>query len=127
MRIRIVHEEKRTGFLSNATVVDVVTYVEFSEEELAIIELRHLTDYVVLEREPPSHLAAKLTPEEAEMWAASFHLRIADLMGFAPDRYTLDTPLDAKAYQLALTEALRSLKAFITNNASAGHSSTLEF
>ncbi|MEO7382679.1 MAG: hypothetical protein ABIV25_13180 [Paracoccaceae bacterium] len=127
MRIHIAHEEKRAGFLRGATLVDVVTNVEFSEEELAIIERRRLKYYVVLERAPRPSLAAKLTPEETEIWAASFHLRVADLMDPAPDRFTLDTPLDAKAYQAALTDALKSLKAFIMSNASVGNSSTLEF
>jgi|SRR5665213_1705919 len=125
MRISIEHQKKAAGGLRNIPQVEVITDVQFTDEERLIIESRRLQDYVVLQREPNSRQASKLEPEELEQWA-SYHLRIADLMKDRPDRFTFDTSADAKIYQLRLTEALKQLKAFIMDNASLGPPSNFE-
>mgnify|MGYP001550244291 CR=1 FL=1 len=126
MRVRIEHQEKSTGPLRAAHQVEVVTQVQFSQAERLIIEHRGLEDFVVLERLPDSRLAATLAPEEQDVWDGAFHLRIRDLTNEAPDRFTLDTPSDAKAYQARLTDALRQLKIFIEANADLGSTTVLE-
>ena len=126
MRIHIEHREKFAGLLRGVRQVEVIVHVEFSEEELAIITSRQLEDFVVLRRTPDSRLADGLSPEEAEQWDQEFSLTIADLMGKTPDRFTLDTPSDAKAYQARLTDALRRLKSFLTDNTTLADPTNLE-
>lgn len=127
MRVTIEHNEKKsTGLLRAVRQVEVVTHVQFSQAELLIIEQRELEDFIVLERAPDSHLAASFSPNEREAWDGAFHLRIRDLLKVAPDRFTLDTPSDAKAYQAHLADALRQLKIFIANNAELAGPTDLE-
>jgi hypothetical protein len=126
MRVTIEHHKKTTGGLRAIPQVEVIALVAFSEEERLIIESRRLEDYVVLQREPDSRQASKLEPEEMERWAHSFHLRIGDLLKSRPDRFTFDTPADAKIYQQRLTEALKQLKAFIMDNANLGPPTSFE-
>lgn len=126
MRVKIEHHEKPIGLLRSGRQVDVVTFVEFSQAERLIVEQRGLEDFVVMERQPDSRLAANFTPDEREAWDGAFHLRIRDLMTEDPDRFTLDTPSDAKAYQARLTDALRQLKNFIMDNADLGTPTILE-
>lgn len=126
MRVHIEHREKTHGLFRSRSQIEVVVLVEFAEEELLIIERRALHDFIVLERSPDLRLATKLDPEEAITWEQSFHLRIRDLLAAGPDRFTLDTPGDAKAYQTRLTEALKHLKAFILDNAALSEPTSLE-
>ena len=126
MRAYIQHEERTAGLLRSIRQVDVVVHVEFSDEERVIIERRGLEEFVILERTPDTRLLDKLRSEEINGWDHSFHLRVRDLLGATPDRFTFDTPSDAKAYQARLTDALRSLKAFILANTTLGEATTLE-
>jgi hypothetical protein len=126
MRVHIEHKEKSAGLLRGARQVEVIAHVEFSEEELSVITSRQLEDFVVLHRTPDSRLAAKLAPEEAEQWEQDFSLTIRDLMNETPDRFTLDTPSDAKAYQARLTDAFRQLKSFLTDNTALADPTVLE-
>lgn len=126
MRVHFQHEEKTTGLLRSDRQIEVIAYVEFSDEERLIVERRGLQNFVLLERVPDARLANRFTPDEFEAWEQSFHLRIRDLLVATPNRFTLDTPSDAKAYQARLTEALRNLKSFILANASLSEPTTLE-
>src|SRR5258706_12688715 len=99
MRAHIEQKEKSAGFLRGVRQVEVIAHVDFSEEEVSVITSRQLEDFVVLLRTPDSRLAGKMAPEEAEQWEQDFSLTIRDLMNQTPDRFTLDTPSDAKAYQ----------------------------
>jgi hypothetical protein len=127
MRVHIEHREKAAGILRGVRQVEVIAYVNFSEEELSVITGRQLEDFVVLNRAPDSRLADKLAPEEVEQWEQDFSLTIGDLMNRTPDRFTLDTPSDAKAYQVRLADALRQLKSFLTDNSALSGPTSLEF
>ena len=117
MRVRIAHEEKRSWIFKIVRSIDVLVQVEFSAFERAVIEDRRLGDFIVLERYPESRVAAQLDAEELKRWAAGFHLRVRHLLEPEPNRFSLDTPADAKAYQARVSEALEQLKAFIDSNA----------
>ena len=104
MRVHIEHRQRSAGLLRGVRQVEVIAYVDFSEEEISIITSRQLEDFVVLLRTPDSRLAGRLAPEEVEHWEQDFSLTIRDLIGKTPDRFTLDTPSDAKAYQARLTD-----------------------
>ncbi len=126
MRVHIEHKEKSAGLLRGVRQVEVIAYVEFSEEELSVITSRQLEDFVVLHRTPNSRLAGKLAPEEAEQWEQDFSLTIGDLMNQMPDRFTVDTPADGKTYQARLTDALRQLKSFLMDNTALADPTVLE-
>jgi len=127
MRVRIDQQEKSVGVLASRCQVEVSVQVEFTQEELLIINCRGLQDFVVLERAPDSRLAAKLAAQEFDDRVPIFDLRVRDLMNASPERFTLDTPSDAKAYQANLTEALKQLKSFIADNAYLAQPTILEF
>jgi hypothetical protein len=126
MRAHIEQKEKSVGLLRGVRQVEVVAYVNFTEEELSVITSRQLEDFVVLLRTPDSRRAGKMAPEEIEQWEQDFSLTIGDLMNDRPDKFTLDTPSDAKAYQARLTDALRQLKLFLTENAALADPTILE-
>ena len=124
MRVSIEHKDKVAGLFRNIHQVDVVTSVQFTEEELAVIKSRKLKDYIVLERMPDSRMVEKLGADLPN-YLDGFKLRIKDLMK-GPDAFTCDTPIDAKAYEHSLTEALKELKAFIAGNAETATAKTFE-
>jgi hypothetical protein len=128
MRVSIEHREKAglLGGLGGAARVEVIMQVQFSEEERSIIASHRLEHFIVLERDPDSRLASKLTAEELAQWAQTFHLRIGDLMKGVPDCFTFDTPRDAKLYQLRLIDALKELKAFLMDNTAIAQPSRFE-
>jgi len=126
MRVRISHKDKRAGFLFVARQVEVTVEAEFSNAERMIIAERQLEDTIVLERFPDRRTQAALDQDEDfERWAASFHLRIRDLLR-GRDRFRLDDPHAAKAYEARLSEALAELKTFIDGNARIAPSSHWE-
>ena len=118
MRVSIEHREKYAGLFRNIPQVEVLTAVQFSEVELEIIESRRLEDYIVLERAPDSHTMKKFGPGEYEACADLYYLRVKDLMRGKPDRFTFDTPVEAKLYEQALSDTLREMKAFLEAAAS---------
>lgn len=126
MRVSIEHSEKSAGLLKRVTQIEVTTTVLFSEEELAVIRDRHLKDYVVVERELDSRTARSLNPENSREDAKIWFLRVRDLMKGKPDRFTFDTPVDAKMYEDRLKEGLKALKSFIEGNASMAQATTFE-
>jgi hypothetical protein len=126
MRVTIEQRERFAGILRSGRQVEVVVQAQFSEAELLIIEQRELDDFIVLERAPDSRLAASFSLDEQKAWDGAFHLRIRDLLTTPPDRFTLDTLSDAKAYQARLADALRQLSLFIAENAELGGPTGLE-
>ena len=124
MRVNIEHKEVTKGFLSKKTFVEVHTSVEFSNEELAIIERNKLRDRVVLEREPhfDRSQSARNDPKIADIW----DLKVFNLIRNKPEIYSVATPSDAKAYEERLTEALHQLKAFITANSTVSSGKSFE-
>ncbi len=126
MRVSIEHRERTTGLLRRTTQYEVVTKVDFSDEELAIIQHRRLENTIVLERSPDRIHASKFTQQELADLADQWHLKIKSLMKRGPDVHTLDTPIEAKQYEHDLTGALRQLKVYIEGNATVGGAKTFE-
>ncbi len=126
MRVSIDHREITTGLLRRTTQYEVVTKVDFSDEELAVIRHRRLEDTIVLERVPDRIHASKFTQQELADLADQWHLKIKSLMKRSPDVHTLDTPIEAKQYEQDLTGALRNLKAYIEGNATLAGAKTFE-
>lgn len=126
MRVSIEHADKTSGFLKQVNQVEVITQVEFSQEELEVIHDRNLKDYIVVEREPDSRTASKFDPEYAASIAQGWHLRVKDLMKSRPDRFIFDTPVHAKNYEAQLTEGLRTLKSFIEGSTAVGEATSFE-
>ena len=122
MRVELEHVEKTVGFLSRQRLHGVRLTVQFSEEELHIIENRKLQSTIVAERPPSADLRLResdytlnrngdvvlCNPEE-------FFLHIYDLMA-GGETYWVETPADAKLYEEILTEQLPRLKEFIAEN-----------
>lgn len=126
MRINIEHTEKKQGMVFKKTLHGVSITINFSQEELQIIKVRKLERTVILERETPADvneekhadrgLARKLaTAAIMGADANHFHLTIGKLMR-GTDTYYVSTPLEAKAYEAELKEALPLLKQYITEN-----------
>jgi len=127
MRVSIQHRERRAGFLRNVRQVEVVTSVQFSEEEKSIIWRRQLGDFIVIARHPNSHQAKR-----RELWnprprTDDFDLLVSSLMKGRPDTFACDTPVHAKAYERALVEALKELKSFIVHGAALGPPTSFGF
>jgi hypothetical protein len=126
MRVSIEHREKTSGLFMKTTQYEVLTRVDFSDEELAIIRHRKLEKTIVLERSPDRRHASKFSQQELVELATEWHLKISSLMKRNPDVHTLDTPIEAKQYEQELTDALRQLKAYIEGNAAVAGATTFE-
>ena len=113
MRVNIEHKEISKGMLKKKTYHQVDLTVEFSEEEKQIIKQQNLTRTIVLEREPP----ADRNPGSFQGIEDVLNLTIFHLVDGKPNSHTLATPMDAKQYEADLTDALKSLKAFLDENA----------
>lgn len=118
MRANIEHKEVTTGLLRKTTWFQVVTRVDFSEEEKAIIKQRKLQDTIILEREPD--VSKGDTAERREFLRSlgdAIHLKICDLLNPSkPNVYHLRTPLEAKQYEQAVLESLKKLKQYLIGN-----------
>ena len=90
VRVSIEHRERAAGFLGSCHQVEVITRIEFSDEELSIIENRQLQDHVVIERAPDSRTAGKFTPDELSPRAGRRLSRAA----FQPAVEGTNRPLD---------------------------------
>lgn len=129
MKVSIEHQEKSTGMLRRTTLHGVQVHVQFSQEELAVIEARDLKYTTVLERGYSADVSdAKAEKQESRglgrrlLTAAvkgadanTTNLTINKLMN-GPDLYFLGTPLEAKGYEDALKEQLVQLKGYIVGN-----------
>jgi len=126
MRVSFEHNEKTTGLFIKKHTVDVVTSVQFSDEELAIINSRKLKQYIVLKREPDAVVTNRFKNDPAYLNSLTgFDLTVARLVK-GPDSYACDTPVDAKVYESNVTDALKALKSFITGNADKAEAKTFE-
>jgi len=117
MRANIEHKEYTTGLLRKTTWFQVVTGVEFTEEEKAVIKQRKLDRTVVLEREPDAEAAHRLGRDYLLSLGDTIHLKIGDLLNpRKPDVYNLKTPLEAKQYEENVLASLKKLKQYIVGN-----------
>lgn len=126
MRVSINHNDKATGFIFKSNKFEVVVSVQFSEEELAVINGRKLKEYIVLERGWDATMRDKANkhPEYYDTLPPP-NLTIGKLVK-GPDGYVCDTPVDAKIYEEKVTNGLKSLKAFLQGNQTKAESKTFE-
>lgn len=130
MKVTINHVQKTTGMIRKTTHHGVAVRVEFSAQELAVIQERQLERDIVLERGYPSDMSdAAIEKEESRGLgrallkaavsgrdALHHHLTVNKLL-HGEDVYFLSTPMEAKAYEQELKEKLVMLKNWITGNA----------
>lgn len=117
MRVSITHGEKKTGLIMKKTFYTVLVQVEFSQEELAVIKQRKLEKTIVMERPWPAHMG--------EM-SGNYNLSIGSLVSNLTTETNFTTPVEAKQYEAELTNKLRALKEFLTDNTSTGTSTSFE-
>ena len=118
MRVRIEHVEVRRGFLFKRAFHEVHLTADFSHEEKQIVRQRYLEDHVVLERVP-----ADARPDDDPEWYA---LRVKHLFERKPDKHRCATPSDAKRYAAELPDVMRSMKAWLDENAEPGSTQVIE-
>lgn len=92
--------------------VEVLTTVQFSETEKAIIRLRQLKDFIVMRRMPDALHTRRREFLGLKVLKDGHELQVRDLLD-RTDRHYCDTPAHAKAYERALRKSLVTLKAFI--------------
>ena len=133
MKVSISHGEKSKGLIFTKRFYTVTIKVQFSNEELAIIDQRKLKNIVVLERDCPpdeKHFKEKgkmtrIATNLANGFQNPYNLTIGKLVK-GPDTYTLVTPADAKNYEHEFTEMLPTLKGYVDMNAAIGTSKQFE-
>lgn len=129
MKVSIAHKEKTTGMLRKSTLHGVEVSIQFSEEELAVIESRDLKYDIVLERGYSADVSESKAMKQENRGlgrallnaavngadANTTNLTINKLMK-GPDLYFVTTPLEAKAYEDELKGKLVQLKNYIVGN-----------
>lgn len=116
---------------ANQRLHTVTLGIMFSEEEKQIIKENHLESVVILER-PPDFVqrARKLNMVERaqnglNVWQSAkgiqadpriWYLRFSDILGGNQDQQCFVTPLEARAYEARLSEALPDVKGFLEGN-----------
>ena len=116
MRVNIEHRNKTVGLLRKVTQYDVLLTVDFSEEERAIIKEFHLENTCILEREIDSIRRRGFTPKEMIDLADEFNLTVRGLLRDHTDTFTFDQYMDARNYEVRVTEALKRLKDYLTTH-----------
>ncbi|MEL7275567.1 MAG: hypothetical protein AAGK98_03780 [Pseudomonadota bacterium] len=130
MKVSINHTQKTSGMIRKTTYHGVAVQVEFNTEEMAVIRERQLEKDIILQRDPPADMSdAAIEKREnrglgrklltaAVSGADALHddLTVRKLMQ-GVDLYFLGTPMEAKAYEAELKEALVKLKNWIVGNA----------
>ena len=130
MKVTINHVQKKTGMIRKITHHGVAVRVEFNAEERAVIRERRLQNDIVLERSYPSDMSdgaiethenrglgrRVLTAAVSGTDALHFNLTISKLLK-GEDVYFLNTPAEAKGYEMELREKLVQLKDWIMGNA----------
>jgi hypothetical protein len=116
MRVSIEHGQKTTGLFSRTTWYTIKTVVQFTPEEKDVIKRAKLKDSVLLER-VNERQAKGLSNAEFETLKHHYYLRVRDLI--AGDVFEVATPVEAKAYEEELKEALNNLKAHLEANETA--------
>lgn len=131
MRVSFDHKEISKGLFKKKIFIEVLTTVQFSDEELAIIKKRKLEDFVVFKRDPDVVVADRFSNDkpylDSLIEAGSFTLTIGKLMSGKPDSYTCASPVHAKNYEHELTAKLKEVKDFIVGSAIIPESKTIEF
>lgn len=118
MRVKIEHVEVRSGFILKTTVHEVHLTVDFTHEEKQIVRQRFLMNHVLMERLPFDS-----KEDDDPDWYA---LQVKHLFDRKPDRFRFQTPSDAKAYQIKLTELMHTMKAWLDQNAETGGATVFE-
>lgn len=111
MRVSIDHGEIKKGMLRKKTYHQVRIKVDFSEEELQIINANGLKYHVIHETEPSATRGA--SPSDDADW---FYTKVAHFMQDEPSVHDCNTPLEAKQYEANITEGLKNLKALLDAN-----------
>lgn len=119
MRVKITHEEVRTGFPFRRVYHEVHLVADFTHEEKQIVRQRYLEDQVLMERWP-----ADAKPDDYRDWYA---LRVRHLFERRPDRFRAANPAEAKQYAAALVGVLREMKAWLEANAEPAGTTLIEF
>lgn len=127
MKVSISHGEKSKGLIFTKRFYTVTIRVQFSNEELAIIDQRKLKNIIVVERDcPPDEKhhnekgkLTRIATNIANGFQNPYNLTIGKLVR-GPDTYTLTTPVEAKAYENELTEMLQVLKGYVSESATLG-------
>ena len=127
MRVSFEHNAKSSGIISKFHYVDVITTVQFSDEEMAIINSRKLKGFTVLDRGPDAVVRNRFERKHPDYLArlSNFELTVKKLMK-GPDTYSCETPAHAKSYEQEVTDALKKLKDFILGSADTAESKTFE-
>ena len=136
MKVSIHHSEKTQGLVFKKTLHGVELFIQFSEEEKAIITERKLEGDIVVERGAPADIDAEkhanrgLTKRIATAMisgadANHFDLTIGKLLK-GTDIFFFTTPAEAKEYEAILHEELPKLKAYIVENEGTGKGSSFE-
>jgi hypothetical protein len=117
MRIQIDHKEKTEGLFKKKTFVEVELDVQFSQEELAVIDKHKLEKTIVMERAPPH--GGSHEPHMADV----YHLSFWRLVHNHPDKYAVASHAEAKAYEAELIAALKQAKSYLEANAAPAEKS----
>lgn len=137
MKVDIKPVEKSKGMVFKKTLHGVELSVQFSSEELAIIEERKLARTILLERGAPADVNAEkhenrgvarvlATAVVSGRDANHFHLTFGKLMN-GSDTYFFDTPVEAKMYIDELkTEILPLAKNYLEGNKETANSDSFE-
>lgn len=129
MKVAIEHKEKSIGMIRRKTLHGVEVSIQFSQEEVAVIEARALKYDIVLERGHSADVSDSKAEKKENAGlgrkllnaavngadANTTNLTINKLMK-GPDLFYLTTPLEAKGYEDALKEKLVLLKGYIVGN-----------
>lgn len=112
MRVTIEHNQRTEGLLFKTTYYGVRCTVVFTEEEKQIIKKNKLGDYIFMQRTG----GTKKMREHHRDFPGHQDIKVKDLLKADGVGYTLETPLDAKAYEQDLREHFKKLKDVIEGN-----------
>ncbi|MEM7068327.1 MAG: hypothetical protein AAF478_05525 [Pseudomonadota bacterium] len=115
MKVEIKPVEKKQGLVFKATLHGIELFVQFSDEEKAIIAERKLGRTILMERGAPADtdpdkmarrgLATKIAMSaiKGDLDANNYHITFNKLLK-GPDTFWFETPIEAKNYVAELKE-----------------------
>lgn len=118
MKVTINHTEgsEKTGIFSKPKTYYLAKFeVQLSEEELAIVRERDLSDAVLLTWEDPN-----------DKFVPVIHVTVGNLIKNKGFGRRCATPADAKKFDAEGRDALKNLKAALEENATTGQSNSFE-
>ena len=115
MRVSIEHSEEKTGMFKKRTRYILALTVNYSDEELQIINDCKIKDDAVFE-DP-------IRPGKKEDEPKDYY-HIRHFMKGRTWNFNFDTPLEAKNYEAEVTEALKRHKEYIEANRGVEKKST---